>query len=260
MKNDLIHFVTEGQTISARNQNAIIRQVRSLVHGPGFYIDGTGVYARRLHRTATEVVRIQNNSGEDRNAYEVLGIDAPLATPGEDPTEFHRPSFTGSSPDIDDHFGRFAVLLDPVPAGQIARACIDGICSVQINVTREVDRRADVKTGQTSWLRSGSCGAADILWKETGTGVKWAKVRIGNVAGWFSGVLDENLAGGAANHATVSIYQLNAAETAWTDAGWDLEGYAPPLLPSAKQIASGTWVDLDFRDDRFYVREAGCGS
>ena len=54
---------------------------------------------------------------------------------------------------------------------------------MQIDVTDEDHEYADVATADMAKLASATSGAAHILWKETGTGTKWATVRLGKGAG-----------------------------------------------------------------------------
>ncbi|MGB0890082.1 MAG: hypothetical protein ACPGWS_07350, partial [Solirubrobacterales bacterium] len=66
----------------------------------------------------------------------------------------------------------------------------------------------DIKSGETSHLESAVRGGARILWKESGIGVKWAVVRIGNCCEppqkIVEFVLDEDLCIGDTASATVS--------------------------------------------------------
>jgi len=128
------------------------------------------------------IVLVKNSSGGDRGRFEVLGLGAPIFDPSDaDALDAfkQRPAFIGELPASATHASRFAVLLEPVPAGEIGHACLDGICAVQIDVTDAGHDYADVKDGSAATLVSGGNGAAQILWKEAGTGTKWAMVRLG---------------------------------------------------------------------------------
>ena len=50
---------------------------------------------------------------------------------------------------------------------------------MEIDVQDEEDEYADVADAEAGRLKSGLRGAAQILWKESGTGEKWAVVRVG---------------------------------------------------------------------------------
>ena len=88
-----------------------------------------------------------------------------------------------------DHIGNFVILLEPA-AGEIGRACISGVCPVRVDVNDEDDQFADVKDGEATMLESAPTGSARIIWKESGTGTKWAVVRLGGGAGLPPGTTD----------------------------------------------------------------------
>ena len=126
-------------------------------------------------------VKIFNDSGSARDQYEVLGIDEPHITPTENETEFRaaRLTLSGSTPDIASHVGKFAVLAEPIPEDGVGNAWIAGTFPARININSETDTHADIEDGETGYLTSATSGTAVILWKESGTGTKWAVVRIG---------------------------------------------------------------------------------
>jgi len=77
------------------------------------------------------------------------------------------------------HTGSFVVLLEPIIDGEIGRAVVSGVTPVKVDVADEAHAYADIAVGQAGYLASGESGSALILWKETGTGQKWALVKIG---------------------------------------------------------------------------------
>ena len=72
----------------------------------------------------------------------------------------------------------FAVTLEPIPPGHIGKAIVDGVTCVQIDVTDESHTCASPNAGDVEMLGSDTSGVP-ILWKEAGTGVKWAYVLLG---------------------------------------------------------------------------------
>jgi len=158
------------------------------------------------------VVLVKNNSGADRQRFEVLGIDGPLYSPTDNPDAFKNTVvLKGIIPTEAAHQGRFVVLLEPVAAGALGRAKISGVCPAQIYIVSEGHACADVENNQPARLRSCNAGAAAILWKESGTGVKWAIVRWGTagslaVYGWYS------------NHAAAGQY--NCRLQSWVNGAW----------------------------------------
>jgi hypothetical protein len=131
------------------------------------------------------VVLVRNDTGEDRNLFEIVALDGPVFTPGENEDGFKfRFALKGITPDRD-HLGNFAILLEPVKDGEIGRALLEGITPVKVQVDVEGQQYADVCTDEGDeclHLKTADAGAAHILWIESGTGEKWAVVRLANPA------------------------------------------------------------------------------
>jgi len=125
------------------------------------------------------IVLVKNASGADRSRFDVLGIDAPVITPTDNEDTFkNKVVLSGTTSAEPDHLGRFVVLLEPLADGKIGMACASGVCAVHVDVQHEDHRFADIKDSDASCLQSCASGAATILWKETGTGLKWAIVHL----------------------------------------------------------------------------------
>ena len=134
----------------------------------------------RDHGGASGAVLIRNDSGADQEQNAVLGIDGIVFSPTDNEGEFRqRPTLVGTAPAVD-YRGSFVVLAEPIAAGAIGRAWVRGVCAVRIDVTDADHGCADVKDGDSSQLESAETGAAQILYRESGTGTKWAVVRLGN--------------------------------------------------------------------------------
>ena len=125
------------------------------------------------------LVLVRNSSGQDVDWFGVLAIDGVVYTPEDDESGFlGQPVLDGKKP-TEDHRGRFVILLEPIAAGAIGRALVQGLVPVKVDVADEDHEFADVADGECGHLASGTTGAAQILWKQAGTGTKWAIVRIG---------------------------------------------------------------------------------
>jgi len=127
------------------------------------------------------ILKIRNDSGFDRGRFDVLGIDRPLFLPSLALTSFkNHVTLVGVAPNRRDHFGRFAVLLEPLAAGAIGLALASGVTVVRIAVVSESDERADVGDFPDA-LVTNPTGAAFILWKEPPEfgSPRWAVVKIG---------------------------------------------------------------------------------
>ena len=136
-----------------------------------------------------DIVRISNETGLDLHRNSVVGLSAPIFTPTQSVDAFLREvTFRGVLP-THDHLGKFAILLEPAPAGRIARAYVAGVCPVLVDVIDEGQRCADVEEGNVHTLVTSDDGSAQILWMEGDdpasygygyeTGVQWALVRFG---------------------------------------------------------------------------------
>lgn len=126
------------------------------------------------------IILVKNASGSDRERFHILGITEPVISPTDNEDQFkNRVALKGETPNEDDHLGKFVILLEPLKAGSLGLAMAMGVCPVRINIEKEEYACADVNDGNAASLKSGTSGSAQILWKESGTGVKWAIVRIG---------------------------------------------------------------------------------
>ena len=206
----------------------------------------------------TDIVLVHNDSEADRQRFDILGIDSVIFTPTDNLKGFqNRPALAGIVPDIDYHIGKFVILLEPAANGKIVRAAIGGFCVARIEVAsgEEWYGYADMYDMDAEKLKVAPHGAAQILWRETGTGTKWAVVRLGAPQGETSywGKLDGSLS--ANGSATVSIYWKYPL----VDSGNNVTAYAPPLLTSGT-ISSDKWVEVTYRPDaqKWYVTGAQC--
>ena len=131
----------------------------------------------------TDVILVQNDSGTDRERFDILGVDDVVITPTENAEEFKsRVALSCVAADPATHLGRFVVLLEPIADGKLGRASISGVCPCQIDVIAAGHKYADINPDSSDryTLTSRQFGGAEILWKESGTGSKWAVLRIGS--------------------------------------------------------------------------------
>lgn len=128
----------------------------------------------------TGTVLARNGTGAAVDLGGVIGLGDPVYSPTDNLSEFKfRPSLVGALPLVSTHIGRFGVAAEPIPSGKVGRVVVDGIAVAKVNVTDAAIMRADVKDSDRTQLQSSSAGNAEILWKESGTGTKWAIVRVG---------------------------------------------------------------------------------
>ncbi len=127
---------------------------------------------------------VKNNSGADRGRFNVLGIDGPIFTPTESLDSFKNTiALKGITPAAATHVGKFVILQEPLADGELGRAVISGVTPVKIDVTDAGHGYADVKDAVCGTLASAASGSSMILWAESGTGEKWAIVKLGGGGG-----------------------------------------------------------------------------
>jgi hypothetical protein len=152
------------------------------------------------------IVLVRNGSGANLDRFAVLGIDAALIPPADNPDGFAaRVALAGVAPAAAHLGGRFAILVEPVADGAIGRACVGGCTVLKLNVGSAGDWFADAEAGTTAALVSGATGPVQILWKEAGTGSgKWAVGRFGG-GGSFTLSYGKLTADWSANTNTVTL-------------------------------------------------------
>lgn len=129
---------------------------------------------------------VQNDTGNDRSRYEVCGVGDPLVDgwDDKDKPEFPQPcSFKVVVPHTPTHVGKFVVLLEDIKSGERGRAAILDVVKVKTYAASSADESlkfADIDDGTMSHLKLAPSGSAQVLYRESGTGEKWAIVRLGN--------------------------------------------------------------------------------
>jgi len=177
------------------------------------------------------VVRVRNDSGADRSAFDVLGVSGVIVEPADNLAEFQRRGrvcLTGVVPAKADHVGKFVVLIEPLADGAIGKAVAAGVVQCQVDVQSEGDQYAEVADGSYT-LASGDGGTARILSVQSGTGVKWAVVRIGNATAGESGGSGDS-ASGVLIDSTHKLYHTWAgAEPCWVEGPQPVDDEGEPI-------------------------------
>jgi hypothetical protein len=124
---------------------------------------------------------VKNASGDALGRFAILGIDDAVIAPSDSLTGFQETvAVSGVIPGAA-HYGKFCILAEPIDDNAVGRAYVAGACPVQVNVINAEHEFADIDLAGSSTdrlLSNRFKGGARILWKESGTGVKWAIVRI----------------------------------------------------------------------------------
>jgi len=131
--------------------------------------------------TSPVYIRVQNDSGGTRARFSVMRIASPLINYDENSVEFKsNPSAHVDLPGATTDLDVIAILNEPLEDQKFGRAIIAGIAPVQINVAGGTEagwKWADVVSGNADHMTMAEkCGPARVLWKQSGTGVKWALV------------------------------------------------------------------------------------
>jgi hypothetical protein len=139
--------------------------------------------------TDPAVIKVKNNTGDKLPRFSVVGFDDVLISPSDHEDGFtERVALSGRVPQLPDDAGRFAITLEQTDDGEITYAIVVGAAMVKVDVGDEADTFAEAVDGDVSKLESTAEGTAtQILWKESGTGLKWAVVRLIGGAGETEG-------------------------------------------------------------------------
>jgi len=146
-----------------------------------------GQQATPGYRSAS-IVLVKNESGEDRDRFDVLGLGEPVILPdagGSAEQSFKNAvALRGQMPDATLHEGKFAILAEPLAAGAIGRAYLAGVTVVRLRLEDSAQdvARAEIIDADAAALQPAPDGSAQVLWHQQQTGDVWAIVRLGNAA------------------------------------------------------------------------------
>jgi len=151
-------------------------------------------------------VWIRNSSGADVGQFGVLGLGDALFPVETRPVAFKATlAIVGEAPTAADHLGKFAVMIEPVASGAMGHGRVAGLCACQIDVVNSAHGFAEIADGALAPLASAVSGAAQIIWKQSGTGLKWSILRLGSGGrGWGFGKITTVTGSGAGGAVTYS--------------------------------------------------------
>ncbi len=159
---------------SARYHNAIIDLISA--HGQ---LEASPPFLDPFDRQSA-VVRVKNTDSAEVPRGGVLGVGAVVV--GADDNEGHfldtDPCFMGVAPDIAIHRARFVVALGPIASGKIGPAVASGWVPAKVDITDTSHHAADLVDGDTEKLTSISGGSIPIVPAQSGTGEKWALIKV----------------------------------------------------------------------------------
>ena len=152
------------------------------------------VHAARAHRQDSHSVRraavksllpsgavMIHNQGTGAIARgDVLGIEGVAVDPLVNP---HDMVLSCGAGPVADRAREFVIAQESIEPDAVGVAQISGLVYAQVNIVSEADGYADVVGGV---LQSGAGGAARIVWKDAGTGVQLALIKLGILDGRVS--------------------------------------------------------------------------
>lgn len=191
-------------------------------------------------REDQSLIRVRNSTGGLMPRWSVVGLGAPVfepahGTPDTIPQDYaENLALKGETPAVGTHEGRFAVLVEPLPDGAIGYAVASGMTAAIVNVGDSSHKFAEIPASASPWLRSADAGGAQIIWKEAGTGERFAVLRIGapSAPAGTTKLVRINSSSGSG-----PIFSYTVVDCYWDGAAWTAIGGATPF--TARNGAEG---------------------
>ena len=180
-------------------------------------------------------VMVMNASVDNLKQYDVIGITRVQIRP-EDGTEDEFKDqivLRGEVPDAALHRGRFAVCLEPIESGGVGQAVMSGLVQVKIDPGGSTGGPADIDPNSTSRLKLACYGSAEVIWREAGSGERWAVVRLGNTPPIFP-VRLQRTGGAQGTYSTAATWVYDI-----------IDKYSNEILRSGVSIQRASWGATD---------------
>lgn len=156
---DFLQRLSPGQKlkgISSRFYNVLVDVVQEKISSDAFMSNGMS--------NLRQAIQIYNTTGTDLDQFAIVGLGDVSVIPVDDEVQFRdEQSFIADSPTA---AGRFAIIQDPIPDGDIGRGLLFGISKVQVSVTNTAHPYATPIDGDVVKMDSGFVGKAAILWTD----------------------------------------------------------------------------------------------
>ena len=153
------------------------------------------------------IVSVKNASGSDRLPGQPLGLKGPITPYATDGNQvYQRPTVEGVTPTTA-HSDKFVVCTAKIANGGVGPAVLLGATWAKVFVNNETHTHAKIKDATATYLESGTDGVP-IVWKEAGTGEKWALILLGGGGGSGSAFTQRAIvteAAGASTHIASGI-------------------------------------------------------
>ena len=138
----------------------------------------------------TGIVLMKNGESEPRDRFTALVLSDIAIPPNVNEDEFVScaPVFVGQKMTEEREGKPYAILLQPLAAGEIGRAMVLGIVPAKVNIEDAEDEYAVPTPGSsTGALKSDATGVARIIWKAGGGGEQWCLLQLGGAGGGTGG-------------------------------------------------------------------------
>lgn len=200
---------------------------------------------RQRHAEAG-VIWVQNKTGTPQKHLGIVGLTGVAIEPS-DPTDSRGtfqfdPIFKAVARDQALHFFRHAILLEPAPLeGDVVRAQTLGVIAIKITKQSANDLYAGIDfaaTAAETIFKGGFTGPHQILYSESGTGVKWAVLQLGVGARPFvakTGSAISAISGSTPGSGTVTVYKLVSGVLETT-------GVTLTVYNMAGEVAANTFI------------------
>jgi hypothetical protein len=200
---------------------------------------GGGTRPAHIGQQNAGIIFIRNDTGADRKRFDVVGLGEPIIGPDANADEFKRQvAMIGLAPTAS-HLARFAVLQEPIVAGGIGRAVVDGITIARANLaTTDPHTLAPIAGG--SILEPHPQGGTRLIWAaSTGSDV-WCIVRLGAETGLIEAVIT-----GSTGKAHDWEERVTSDAGVWTTPSNPRSGTGDAFeVNGAEEVPTGTRVTL----------------
>jgi len=190
------------------------------------------------------IVPLKNCEERDYGRFSALVLTGICVTPDTNEDEFLscHAVFNGNRMTEEREGRPYAVLLEPIAAGQIGRAMVMGITPAKVTVNDSEDSYAVPKPGSsTGEMESSTTGVARILWKGSGAGSQWCLLQLGGAGSGEGGekALMCKVSGGSAT----AGYQVTVYPNGREDEGSSYSAllFLPDVALDA-DLPAGTWI------------------
>ena len=157
------------------------------------------------------IVLARNATGQTMEQFAAISLGDLIIKPAENDAEFR------SNPPVFEAIAVSAgktltILQQPLADTECGSAMLVGITPAKLTVSNEAHKFASPGSGT---LNSSESGSAQILWKESGTGEKWAVLQLG-IAEGYSGYFKVSESGISSGYAVVNDVLLEIAAGTFT--------------------------------------------